>query len=117
MTVLIVVAKYARYILHKINVPDIKIPVWPSPMFILHHPPLPPPGTVDFMEASTSFLFTVNTTNQTECVTVNIEKDDEIEGAEMLTVSISADSPLLVGTIENMATITILDIDGEQVSI
>jgi hypothetical protein len=68
----------------------------------------PPLGPMDFMEVSPSFLFTVNTTNQMECVTVNIKDDDDIEGAETLTVSI----PLMPDIDE--AVITILDLDGER---
>ena len=48
------------------------------------------------------------------CVVLGVNEDGEVEGAETLIVRlVSADNPLMIDPTMDMATISILDIDGE----
>ena len=57
--------------------------------------------------------FTENTGSEV-CVVLGVNEDGEFEGAETLIVRlVSADNPLMIDSAMDLATITILDIEGE----
>ena len=57
--------------------------------------------------------FTENTGSEV-CVVLGVNEDGEFEGAETLIVRlVSADNPLMIDSTMDLATITILDIEGE----
>ena len=86
-------------------------------MFVLPDEPLKSiltfPVASDYIVASTRVTFNSNSAGQA-CTVLTINNDDDFEGVESLTVSITrADNTLAIDPAKNMATINILDLDGE----
>ena len=69
----------------------------------------------DFQQGSFSVTFGATTTNQRECVSLNILDDDIFEDAENFMIELaSAISPLEIDPDRSMATVIIIDRDGES---
>ncbi len=63
-------------------------------------------------------FFGPDTTNQRECTEVTITDDGDFEQAETFTIElIIADAPLGIDAARNLATVTIIDSDGELIKL